>query len=84
MSALRENFFTNITHEFRTPLTVILGLSQAISQDKNVPDETREKSRTIERQGTSLLTLINQLLDISKMKSAVGDPEWRNGNIVRK
>lgn len=82
MSALRENFFTNITHEFRTPLTVILGLSQAISQDKNVPDETREKSRTIERQGTSLLTLINQLLDISKMKSAVGDPEWRNGNIV--
>ena len=82
MSALRENFFTNITHEFRTPLTVILGLSQAISQDKNVPADTREKTKTIERQGTSLLTLINQLLDISKMKSAVGEPAWRNGNIV--
>ena len=82
MSTLRENFFTNITHEFRTPLTVILGLSQDISQDKNVPADTREKTKNIARQGNSLLTLINQLLDISKMKSAVGDPEWRNGNIM--
>lgn len=80
LSALRENFFTNITHEFRTPLTVILGLSR----DLQAPDasQVRDKAQTIERQGNGLLTLINQLLDISKIKSSVGYADWRNGNIT--
>lgn len=82
LADLRENFFTNITHELRTPLTLILGLSREMSQSSQLCDELREKAHTIERQGDSLLTLINQLLDISKIKSAVGDPDWRNGNIV--
>ena len=80
LSALRENFFTNITHEFRTPLTVILGLSHEM-QDA-VPKEVRDNVRTIERQGQRLLALINQLLDISKIKSAVGNPDWQNGDIT--
>ena len=80
MSALRENFFTNITHEFRTPLTVILGLSHELqTSDK---EEVKTKAQTIERQGNGLLQLINQLLDISKIKSAVGNPDWKNGNII--
>ena len=80
LSALRENFFTNITHEFRTPLTVILGLSHNL-QDADT-EAVRENARTIERQGKGLLTLINQLLDISKIKSSVGNPDWYNGNIT--
>lgn len=80
LSALRENFFTNITHEFRTPLTVILGLSHDL-QDAET-EAVRESTRTIERQGKGLLTLINQLLDISKIKSSVGNPDWCNGNIT--
>lgn len=82
MSTLREHFFTNITHEFRTPLTIILGLSQDILQAKDCPQEVKEKMQTIERQGNNLLTLINQLLDISKVKSAVGNANWYNGNII--
>ncbi|WP_412102427.1 response regulator [Phocaeicola abscessus] len=80
LPALRENFFTNITHEFRTPLTVILGLSHDL-QDAGT-EAVRENARTIERQGKGLLTLINQLLDISKIKSSVGNPDWCNGNIT--
>lgn len=80
MSAMRENFFTNITHEFRTPLTVILGLSHDL-QNPEVTD-VGDKAQTIERQGKGLLTLINQLLDISKIKSSVGNADWRNGNIT--
>lgn len=80
MSALRENFFTNITHEFRTPLTVILGLSHELQSSDT--EEVKTKAQTIERQGNGLLMLINQLLDISKIKSAVGNPDWRNGNII--
>lgn len=80
LSAIRENFFTNITHEFRTPLTVILGLIRELQDtDKG---EVREKAQTIERQGKNLLSLINQLLDISKIKADVGNPDWRNGNIM--
>lgn len=80
MSALRENFFTNITHEFRTPLTVILGLSHDLQAVET--EGVKDKAQAIERQGNALLTLINQLLDISKVKSAAGNQEWCNGNIT--
>ena len=79
LSALRETFFTNITHEFRTPLTIILGLSHDLQGGEA---SVREKAEAIERQGRALLDLINQLLDISKVKSAVGNADWRNGNII--
>ena len=80
LAALRENFFTNITHEFRTPLTVILGMTHDLQNSDS--DEVKGKAQTIQRQGDGLLTLINQLLDISKIKSAVGDADWKNGNIM--
>ncbi len=79
---MREAFFTNITHEFRTPLTVILGISSDMRKDTNCPSCTQDRIKTIERQGQNLLTLINQLLDISKIKSAAGNSEWRHGNII--
>ena len=80
LAAMRETFFTNITHEFRTPLTIILGLSQKLQ--KNGQEEVRNSAQTIERQGKGFLTLINQLLDISKIKSQVGSLDWRNGSIT--
>lgn len=79
---MKENFFTNITHEFRTPLTLILGLSHDMVQDSgHLDDADRKKVMTIEKQGKNLLTLINQILDISKLKSNIGNPEWTNGNV---
>lgn len=80
-SRIRERFFTNITHEFRTPLTVILGLSKDI-HDNTVDDDIRRKADTIERNGNRLLTLISQILDISRIKSEIGVPDWQYGNIV--
>ena len=80
-SRLREDFFTNITHEFRTPLTVILGLSRKIRENMEVPQSVSDKASTIERQGNRLLTLVTQLLDISKVKSVIGEPNWQHGNI---
>lgn len=77
---MRESFFTNITHEFRTPLTVILGLSRDLPNKS--PDELKQSAYAIEQQGNNLLALINQLLDISKIKSKMGNFDWRNGNIT--
>ena len=80
LTVMREHFFTNITHEFRTPLTVILGLSRDLQADQ--AGAVKDKAQSIERQGKALLQLINQLLDISKVKSAVGKADWRNGNVT--
>ena len=71
MSSIREQFYTNVTHEFRTPLTVILGLSDELQKDAADEAEVRAKAQIIERQGRGLLTLINHLLDIAKIKLAM-------------
>lgn len=69
----REDFFTNVTHEFRTPLTVILGMARQMEG---------EPAAAIERNGEQLLTLVNQLLDISKVSSATGEQRWRQDDLV--
>lgn len=80
---MRTNFFTNITHEFRTPLTIILGFGEQLETGelKN-REEITKVGKIISRQGNSLLQLINQLLDISKIQSSIGKAEWCTGNIV--
>lgn len=82
MEKIRSDFFTNITHEFRTPLTLILGLSEQVGKEKWDEAGSRTKLETIYRQGKSLLRLVNQLLEISRVKSGVGEPEWRTGDLV--
>ncbi|MBQ3635956.1 MAG: response regulator [Bacteroidales bacterium] len=81
----KDRFFTNITHEFRTPLTVIQAAASELQTNNKAGDESIERASTsIMRQSDGLLQLVNQLLDIAKM-SAVGaivEPEWRRGNIV--
>ena len=65
----RTNFFTNITHEFRTPLTVIISAAQDI-QSRNRGDRILQRDTTdIVRHGKGLLDLVNQMLDIAKISS---------------
>jgi signal transduction histidine kinase/DNA-binding response OmpR family regulator len=62
LSDFKTQFYTNITHEFRTPLTVIMGMSD------NIKNHSQEKT-LIQRNSKNLLRLINQLLDLSKLES---------------
>ena len=67
LDAFKSKFYTNITHEFRTPLTVILGMAQQI---KEKPKKyLKEGLQLIERNGKNLLTQINQILDLSKLET---------------
>lgn len=79
----RSEFFTNITHEFRTPLTVILGLNEEMQRRENLPEEDkRNYMEAIQRQGNNLLTLVNRLLDMARLKSGNFHPNWEHGDII--
>ncbi|QKZ14740.1 ATP-binding protein [Spirosoma sp. KUDC1026] len=65
LDGLKTQFFTNISHEFRTPLTLILGPLADLKQ--RFPAETI--LTVMERNGNRLLSLINQLLDLSKLEA---------------
>lgn len=83
LTQARESFFTNVTHEFRTPLTVVLGVGRELqTMAPGDTDRLREAGEMIERQGMRLLTLVNQMLDISKVQSAIGEQPLRQGNIT--
>ncbi|MEP0786585.1 CHASE2 domain-containing protein [Coleofasciculus sp. FACHB-129] len=65
----KSTFLANMSHELRTPLNVILGFSQLMGRSPNLPLEQQEHLGTITRSGEHLLTLINQLLDLSKIEA---------------
>lgn len=79
----RTDFFTNITHEFRTPLTVIQGFNTLLQEKTDLSEKERKPYRiAIQRQCNNLLHLVNQLLDISKLKSGKERLPWKRGDIV--
>ncbi|MCB0616347.1 MAG: response regulator, partial [Phaeodactylibacter sp.] len=67
LDAFKSRFYTNITHEFRTPLTLILGAAEQL--DKKSGKDPQKAQNLIQRQGRHLLNLINQLLSLSKLES---------------
>ena len=79
----RSDFFTNITHEFRTPLTVIQGLNRQMQEKKDLSEKERSAFRAaINRQSNNLLNLVNQLLDVAKLNRGADTPQWERGDIV--
>lgn len=77
------DFFTNISHEFRTPLTLILGPLQQILSDYNGTNEMYKKLLVIEGSANHLLSLINRLMDFRKLENDQATLESANGNIVK-
>jgi signal transduction histidine kinase len=65
----KSNFFTNISHEFRTPLTLISGPIQQQLKKKNISQNDRSSLEMIQRNSDRLLSLVDQLLDISKIEA---------------
>ncbi len=62
------SFFTNITHEFRTPITLIMGpIARALKLSSN--PEVKQQLNIVEKNSHSLLSLVNQLLDFRKVES---------------
>lgn len=64
-----NQFISNISHEFRTPLTAIIGFSEILKNDTKLSDEQREKAEIIHSTGSHLLQIISDVLDLSKIES---------------
>lgn len=81
LDQLKSQFFTNISHEFRTPLTLILGQIESVMSSGI---EAREKAKwhVAKRNARRLLTLINQLLDLSKIEAGNMELNLSQHNIV--
>ena len=81
----RSLFFTNVVHQLRTPLTAIMGSIDTILSDSQSSDNsrvTREHAEIIERQGNNLLSLVDRILEVGGVRSALKEPDWRRGDVV--
>lgn len=80
ISDAKTRLYTNITHEFRTPLTVILGMAGSVKDNRqnNIPG----KMDTIIKNGKNLLQLVDQMLDLSKLESGRMSVNKISANII--
>ncbi|PHN02286.1 hybrid sensor histidine kinase/response regulator transcription factor [Flavilitoribacter nigricans] len=80
LDTYKTRLYTNITHEFRTPLTIILGMVRQIRDDPR--RWYHEGLAMIGRNGQQLLHLVNQMLDLSKLDKGRLELQLRRGDIV--
>lgn len=79
----KSEFLANMSHELRTPLNSILLLSRLLSEnvEENLTDEQVESANVIQSSGTGLLTLIDEILDLSKIEAGKMNLEYQQVSI---
>tara|TARA_R110002049_G_scaffold30489_1_gene104394 strand:- start:82 stop:4263 length:4182 start_codon:yes stop_codon:yes gene_type:complete len=84
LSHAKLQFFVNVSHEFRTPLTLILNpVDKILSNFNNDPEVVKTSALSIQRSARRLLHLVNQLLDYRKMDVGMSPVQLEKGDIVK-
>jgi CheY-like chemotaxis protein/ABC-type amino acid transport substrate-binding protein/HPt (histidine-containing phosphotransfer) domain-containing protein len=65
----KSSFLAAMSHEMRTPMNAILGLTEILLQNKELPPDTKDSLRMIYNSGYSLMGVLNELLDLSKIEA---------------
>ncbi|OIP71791.1 MAG: hybrid sensor histidine kinase/response regulator [Oscillatoriales cyanobacterium CG2_30_40_61] len=79
----KSTFIANMSHELRSPLNAIIGFSQLILRAHNLPSDQYENAGIIYRSGEYLLTLINNILDLSKIEAGKTTLNLTNFDLYR-
>ena len=79
----KSSFIANMSHELRSPLNAILGFSQLMTRSQTLPMEHQESVGIISRSGEHLLTLINNVLDLSKIEAGKTTLNGKNFDLHR-
>lgn len=83
MDELKSHLYSNISHEFRTPLTLILGpLEQMLAEDTG-KTPTKKTIKMMQRNANRLLELVNQMLDLSKVEAGNMKLELIEGDVLK-
>lgn len=82
LDAVKTKFFTNVSHEFRTPISLILNPLEKISRKTNDP-EVKKHVVLVQRNARRLLSLVNQLLDFRKMEVQEFKLQATEGDIIK-
>ena len=69
----KSQFLASMSHELRTPLNAVIGLAQLYEYDKNLEEQHKARAKQILNAGKHLLSLINEVLDLTKIESGQVD-----------
>ncbi|MCK4699023.1 MAG: tetratricopeptide repeat protein, partial [Bacteroidales bacterium] len=83
MDQLKSRLFSNISHEFRTPLTLILGPLEEMMEMEKEKKPRRKTVKMMQRNANRLLKLVNQMLDLSKLDAGSMKLELVEGNLIK-
>ena len=78
----KTEFLTNMSHEIRTPMNAVVGLSSILANETNLTGKQKNIVKVLQTSADSLLALINDLLDISKIEAKSVDLESVNFNLT--
>ncbi len=76
-------FLANMSHEIRTPMNAVLGFAQLLAHDASLSRDARNKVATILKSGDHLLTIINEILEMSRIEAGRVEIRETRGNLVQ-